>query len=225
MEKIKLILIILCLSIFSSCVDTEELIVINKDNSGTYTIIGDMGKFFQLAKSFGNKGVDDGQKDKNQDVDTTVFLKDIINQVEYLSASEKELYKNGTYSVKISEKDNEFKMVVSCPFANLEQLQELKKNLFTVVDKLSYLSSVNKFNNDQSVLELEPEEHKEAGKIIFPFSDQYIFSVQKGIIENNIIDINAFKEKLQQDSTQESLNALKNAFSDSYYKTTIVRLK
>ena len=49
MNKIKFVLAFLLALVLYSCVDTEERIVINADESGTYSLTIDLGKLIELA--------------------------------------------------------------------------------------------------------------------------------------------------------------------------------
>ena len=49
MNKIKFILVFLLALALYSCVDTEERIVINADESGSYTLTIDLGKLIELS--------------------------------------------------------------------------------------------------------------------------------------------------------------------------------
>lgn len=207
MKKIKLIAISFSLIVFSACVDTEETIVINADNTGVYTITGDMGKLFDVMKNF--KGMENTGTNKFSD--STVYFKDIVDQSN-LSESEKDLYRPGSFRMRVNEEKKEMKIIISCSFRNMNQLKELKMNLFNIMDRLDPKKEQDELAKD----------HKEMVKTIFPFTDQYNFDAQSGKISNAIIDISAFKSKLAEDSTSESMQEMQASFGESHYKTTFI---
>ncbi|MBK7882845.1 MAG: hypothetical protein IPJ81_02685 [Chitinophagaceae bacterium] len=88
------------------------------------------------------------------------------------------------------------------PIQNLDELKELKLNLFNVVNKL-----------DPKKDEYDTKD-KEIVKTIFPFADQYSFDIKSGSITNTITDLNALKNKLAEDSTIQSMQELQTAFGE-----------
>jgi hypothetical protein len=204
-----LIVVILSMIFFSSCVDTEESIVINADNSGDYTLTIDMSKFADMMKNFKNTGNNADSNTKSQFTDSTIFFKDLIAQAEGLSITEKDLYQNGSFRMKVDEENGEMKFIASCPFKNLDQLNEIKKNLFKTIEKIQPEEKI-------------AENKKEGlGQLVNSFSDQYQFTATSKNIANAVVNINDFKNKIAQDSTVESMQQMQVAFGEPKYKTTI----
>src|SRR6187431_1784215 len=116
MKYIKFAISILFAIFLTSCLDTEEKIVLNANNSGTYSLSFDLGKMLEMAASMGgNNSNPDKVKEKK---DTTIYLKDLVNSADNLTAVEKALYKDGMISIKMDEAKNEMKIVMSTPFNN-----------------------------------------------------------------------------------------------------------
>jgi hypothetical protein len=134
MKKIKFIIAILSVCILSSCLNIEEKIVINTDNSGAYSLSIDMSKLLQTMASMGAAGTDTTYKNKK--MDSMIELKNYIDTAKNLTAAEKALYRNSTLAVKIDMPNNIMKMKLSCPFTDLSTLPVIKKNLFAVISKL-----------------------------------------------------------------------------------------
>jgi uncharacterized protein YeaC (DUF1315 family) len=133
MKFISLVLFSLVTLIFSSCLDTEEKIVVNADNSGTYSMTLDLGKMLEMAASMGAKPDSDRTKEKK---DTTIYLKNYLDTASNITAEEKALYRDGVLSMKMDEEKNEMKIVVSCPFKKIADLASIKNNFFNVIQKL-----------------------------------------------------------------------------------------
>lgn len=133
MKKIKCCFVfLLCATVLFSCIDTEEYIVVNADNSGSYTMKMDMGKMLEMMQQFG--GEKTASRQPMPKVDTLVYFKDMT--AEKLTAEEKELYKEGYFKIKVDSATNDFKVEVGCPFKNIAQLPEIRKNLFDVSKRL-----------------------------------------------------------------------------------------
>ena len=70
-KKFLLVCTIFSTVFLSACLDTEEKIVINKNNSGDYTLTLDMSKMLAMMDQFGTQ---DPAKEKEKK-DSTVFFK------------------------------------------------------------------------------------------------------------------------------------------------------
>ena len=117
----------------ASCLDTEEKIVINADNSGTYALTLDLGKMLEMAATMGAKSNSDKPKEKK---DTTVYLKNFLDSSTELNAEEKALYRDAVLSINLDEEKSEMKIKVSCPFKNPAGLVSVKNNLLSVIKKV-----------------------------------------------------------------------------------------
>jgi hypothetical protein len=133
MKRIKFIIAILTVCVLSSCLNIEEKISLNNDNSGNYALSIDMSKLLQTISSMG-QGADSAYKDKK--MDSTIFLKNYIDTATNLTAQEKALYRNSTLDVKIDMPNNVMKIKINCPFTAINDLPTIKKNLFAVIGKL-----------------------------------------------------------------------------------------
>src|ERR1700749_290408 len=134
MKKIKFIVAVtLCVTMLSSCLNIEEKIVINNDNSGDYSLSIDMSKLLQSLAAMGQTS---DSAYKNKKIDSVIALKGYIGTAKELTPEEKAMYRDAMLAVKIDMPDNIMKVKVSCPFANLTNLGIVKKNLFTVIGKL-----------------------------------------------------------------------------------------
>ena len=81
--------------LFASCFETEEKTTINTDNSGSYNITMDISGIMQQLKAFG--GSAENGETALQKKDTVILFKDYTDTSTILTASEKEMLKNGAF--------------------------------------------------------------------------------------------------------------------------------
>src|SRR5829696_5170124 len=110
MKYFKFIIAFFFVAAWSSCLDTEETIVMNADSSGTYSLKLDLGKVLEMAATMGAK-TDDGKPAEKKD--TVVYLKGLIDSATNLTAEEKALYREGSVAINMDEEKNEMKILVS----------------------------------------------------------------------------------------------------------------
>lgn len=217
MKNLKFLGAFLLAAIISSCLDTEENIVLNADHSGTYSMKLDLGRMLKMAASLGAENSNpDKVKEKR---DTTIFLRDLMNDTDSLTVSEKELYKNGKIYLKLDEANDEMKIEMSSPFKNGADLMEIKKNFSTVLNKLK---AFDKATGEKSKSSEGGGDITTAAKSANPVSEQFTFMAGAGIISNTITNIAAFKETIAGDSTLGMMTQMTSMMGDFNYKTIIV---
>ncbi|MEO7769041.1 MAG: hypothetical protein ABIS01_16540 [Ferruginibacter sp.] len=200
----------------SSCLDTEEKIILNSNHSGTYSMTIDLGRMLKMASSMGAKSATDKVKEKK---DTTIYLKDMMNEADNLTAAEKTLYKDAMVNVKLDEANNEMKIVMSSPFKNTAGLTELKNNLPAVMNKLKAFEKATGKNDKPGE---NSEEMKMGTKSANPLGDQFTFIAGAGKISNTITNLDAFKKKVASDSTLSMMTQMTSMMGDFNYRTIIV---
>jgi len=218
MKIAKFIIAFFCLAVLSACVDTEEYIVINEDNSGTYTMQIDMGKFFEMANQM---GAEDVSTNKMEKLDSTIYLKSSISTADNLTADEKELYKEATVKIKLDKPGKEMKIIMTCPFKSINQLPEIKNNFYTVINKLKTLDKL-------SGKEAETADAADKGmveKALTPGADYYKFMAEPGKIEYKIIDIAGVAKLISTDSTAMLVQQMTSMMGEMSYKTKITTTK
>jgi len=217
MKNLKFLTAFLVTGILSSCLDTEEKIVLNADNSGTYSMSIDLGKMLEMAASMGgDKSGGDKVKEKK---DTTVYLKDLVNNADNLTAAEKALYKDGIVSIKLDEEKNEMKIMMTDPFKNAADLMEIKKNFSTVMNKLK---AFEKVTGEDAKPGDNGEDMKMGAKSTNPVGDQFTFLAGNGIISNTITNIEAFKTSVAADSALSMMTQMSSMMGEFNYRTIIV---
>lgn len=215
MKNLSFLPALLFVSGLSSCIDTEEKIELNANNSGTYSVTIDLARILKMAGSMGAKS-EAGKVMENKD--TTVYLKDLMNAGDKLTAAEKALYKDGMIHVKLDEAKSEMKIVMTSPFKNTADLIEIKNNFSTVMNKLKAFEKATGENAKSST----EEDMKMGAKSANPVGDQFTFSARPGRISNIITNMDAFKKSVAADSSLSMMTQISSMMGDFNYRTVIV---
>lgn len=214
----KLLVFVTAILILGSCIDVEEIIAINDDNSGTYSFNIDMGGMLEFAKAMGQ----DVEK-KKEKKDTLIYFKDLMTGETDLTAHEKELFKNAVAKLKMDEENAEMKMQVQCPFQKIDQLPEIKENLFKIAKKLKVFDKIaEKEGKDK-----QPGEEDIADeKMIKPGAGaKHEFIAKPGMISFAILNSMDYKKELLDDSSAAMMQQMTALMGDIKYKTTILTPK
>jgi len=219
MKIASLIIAFFCLAGLSACLDIEEYIVINEDNSGVYTMQMDMGKVFAMASQM---GAEDVSTKKVEKMDSTVYLKDQVLAANNLTAAEKELYKDASIKIKLDKANNEMKIIMSCPFKFISQLPEIKNNFYTVINKLKALDKLYGKEGEQPG---SPADEAMGEKALKPGADFCKFTAEPGKIEYRIIDTAGITKIVSTDSTFMMMQQMMSLLGEMTYKTRITSTK
>lgn len=212
-------IIFLSLSVLSSCVDTEENIVINADHSGTYTFSMDLGKMMGMINQMGSEENKDGKPDK---MDSIINLKDLVSAANGLTAAEKELYKDASVRIKVDKTNAEMKITMTCPFKSINYLPEIKDSLFLVLNKIK---AFEKISGKEEGAADSGKEDKNSQKSLTPASGYYKFTTGPAMVENSVIDPQGIKNTLTSDSTIMMMQQMIGMMGDPKYKTTITSFR
>lgn len=218
LKKIALAVIISCAVFLSSCLDTEEKIVINANNSGDYTVKIDMSKILSLAGQMG--GAEKEDNTGKEKTDSTVYFKSYIDTSTALSAKEKEMYRDGSMRIKVDEEAKEMFIVMHFPFKNVSVLPELRANYIKVLDKLKIsdkMKNMEDAGGDQPDADLSKNTDA-----INPAQEAYRFSATPGKIINKLVDKTIITDKLANDSSMQMMQQMSLMMGDMNYKTIIV---
>lgn len=221
-NMIKKIYVIVSLVLFvflTSCLDTEEKIVINKNNSGIYTLTLDMSKMLQLMDQFGQEKKDDSKIPEKKD--STVYFKSFVDTSTVLSAREKEMFKDGSLRMRVDEAEKELIIVLNFPFRHIGDLPELKSSYMSVIDKLG-ISNKLKSPGDSGSAEDVPQEIAKDKNILNPARDAFAFAAAPGKLSNTLVNKDLFNNKIQNDSSMQMLQQMSMMMGDMNYKTIIV---
>lgn len=220
MKTFRLVFCFFFVGVLSSCVDLEENIVINEDNSGVYSISFDLGKMIGMTKQMG-KG--DGENKELEKKDSTIYLKELIQNSDSLTAAEKELYKDGSVHIKLDEANEQMKIVMTCPFKSINNLKEIKENFMKVLDKLKAFEKLSGKPKDAVA---EEDSGGMANKVMSPGSgDNALFTAEPGKIANTVSNTEDYKKEIKSDSLMMAMQTLSTIMGEMTYKTTITTPK
>ena len=120
----KTALAILCLLFLAGCVEINETIDISANGSGKLLVDMNAAQLLDIIQQYAGK--DDMQKQfPNKKMDTTIYMKDMLDSAKNMPADKKELIKDGNLHVKLDLEQKEFKTNLSFPFKSLDNLQKL----------------------------------------------------------------------------------------------------
>ncbi len=124
MNKLKLLAAALLALCFTACITINEEVSINNNGTGNMRIHSDMGKMFEMLKSFaGEEEIKKEGMDKK--MDTTIFMKDIVDTAKNMSAEDKALLRDGALKLKMNMQENLFDVDMNYPFKNLNDANKL----------------------------------------------------------------------------------------------------
>lgn len=124
MKKYKLLLAALFAVCFTACIQIDEEIDIKADGSGQMKVHTDMGKLFEMLKSFASEE-DLAKEGINKSIDTTIQMKDIVDTSTQITPENKALLRNGVLRMNMNVKENLFKMDMNYPFKNISDANKL----------------------------------------------------------------------------------------------------
>lgn len=217
MKKILSFALLITACCLTACIDTEEKIVINADNSGTYSLTMEMGKMIAMA---GQMGAGQNNSDKAmQKKDTVIYFKDAVMASDQFTPAEKNLFANAFCAVKLDEANAEMNISINCPFASISQLAEVKEKLVGVMDKLKVMDQVGNMN--APLTEGSGDDGGGFNKTIHPGAEFYTFSAIPGKLTSKIADKEGLKNTLAKDSSLTMLQQMSALTGEMTYKTII----
>lgn len=120
----RILLLISAIICFVSCYEVNEEISIDKNGGGTFVTKMDMGQMLEMIQSMA--GEEDLVKEGLDKVlDTTIFMKNILDSAKDLTSEQKELLKDGKLNLQMNMKEKLFKAQVNIPFRGYSDLQLL----------------------------------------------------------------------------------------------------
>jgi len=222
-RKILATLLIACTLFLTACLDTEEKIVINKDNSGVYSLKIDMSKLIKMMNQAGKNK--EGEKKKMEKKDSTIYFKSFVDTSTQLTPEEKDMLRDGSMHVKVNEPTNELNFVISLPFKKIQDLPYLRENYMKAMDKINIkdqLDNKEKKEGEENNPEQMPSDLSSNTKSLLPAQNSYTFSAAPGKLSNKLTDKKSFEEQVAGDSTLQMMKGLTAMMGEMTYKTTIV---
>jgi hypothetical protein len=220
MNKIKFILAFLLALALYSCVDTEERIVINADESGSYTLTIDLSKLIELS----NQMMPDSTRASKpkEKKDSIIYFKNFIDTSQNLTAEEKALYRDGYLHIDMDEANNKMKVEMGCPFKNSTQLTQVKNNFLKVADKLKLFNKTKDKGLNDMTDNTEEGEKGFDDKSINPMGGNSTFTAIPGKISNVINVTDEMKKSMANDSTLAMMQQMTMMTGDMTYRTVVV---
>lgn len=112
----------------TGCFDTLEELTISPDGTGTYQSTMDMGGMFDMIEMMAAMDTSsNGQLKKlaDKDVDSVLNLRSIVDTSSELNDEQKRLFRDAKMSIAIKQKEKIFKMGMTYPFKNLEDVKKI----------------------------------------------------------------------------------------------------
>lgn len=125
MQKFILTVLTICTLALTGCFETTQEITLNEDGSGTFSATNDLSGMISMAKQMG--GGSEIEKAGEQNIDSTISMKDKADSIPGLSPQEKEMIKNGTLNVKMNLKAENFFTKLTFPFSKPSQIAVYNK--------------------------------------------------------------------------------------------------
>ena len=123
---------------FVGCYEVNEEITINQDGSGVHNTKMDMGQMLEMIQSMA--GEEELTKEGLDKVlDTTIFMKSVLDSAKDITAEQKELLKDGKMNLQMNMKEKIFKAQVNIPFKGYNNLQSLMSGKGSSMTGLSQL--------------------------------------------------------------------------------------
>ena len=216
MKTFRLVFCFFFVGVLSSCLELKEKILINEDKSCVYYVSFDLRKMIGKSKQMGSGNGENKELEKK---DSTIYLKDLIQNSDSLTAAEKELYKDGYINIKLDEANEQMKIAMTCPFRSINNLKEIKENFMKVLDKLK---AFEKLTGKQKEAVAEESDSEMASKVMSPGSvDNAVFTAEPGKITNTFFNTEDYKKEIKSDSLMVAMQTLSAIMGEMTYKTTI----
>ncbi|CAN5766846.1 hypothetical protein BH10BAC2_BH10BAC2_31060 [soil metagenome] len=227
MKKILAVTVVFISVFFVSCLDTEEKITINKDNSGVYALTIDMGAMIEQLKTI--KPEEAASLEGNKD--SVILFKSFTDTATVLTKEEKELLEKGSLHIVAKMESNEMKMSMKVPFKNVQQLLYLKQHMFEMVDKLKAEKKL--FGNgqpegeddsmaDENMPDAGMGGGPEPGNLLHPAQEAFSFNIEKNTISNKLTNKDVFDNWVVKDSSMQMVMQMIPFMGDFNYTTTFI---
>jgi hypothetical protein len=212
LKFIKFILPVTLVFCLAGCLDVEEKTEIKKDGSGKYAMDMDMSQMIEMLQTY--MGKDEMAKKGMQKMDTTIYMKDLVDTISSLSAEKKAILRPGSVHIKLDVDAKVFTTHMVFPFNSQADLQKL----YMAMSDGSSLGSTSLFKG------LSPGGEDASGgnsPDINQFNGMYDFTSKDGLMSKHL---NADKFKaLQNDPKMAQIKQASQMGIEINY-TTIITL-
>jgi hypothetical protein len=177
----RIILLVSVIVCFVSCYEVNEEITIDPNGGGTFITKMDMGQMLEMIQSMAGEEelVKEGL---DKAIDTTIFMKNILDSVKDATAEQKQLLQNGKLNLQMNMKDKLFKARVDIPFKKHSDLQLLLSGKGNSMSGLSQLfkGAFDKGESAKPALDVSKEPGLEDMNTIFDVT------VKDGLISRKV---------------------------------------
>ena len=134
----RIILLLSAIICFAGCYEVNEEIIINENGSGSFNTRMDMGQMLEMIQSMAGEE-ELAKEGLDKVLDTTIFMKSILDTAKDVTAEERELLKDGKLNLQMNMKEKLFKAQVFIPFKGYNNLQSLMSGKGNSITGLSDL--------------------------------------------------------------------------------------
>ena len=134
----RVILSLFAIMCFVGCYEVNEEITINQDGTGTHNTKMDMGQMLEMIQSMAGEE-ELAKEGLDRVLDTTIFMKSILDSAKDITPAQKELLKDGKLNLQMNMKEKLFKAQVNIPFKGYNSLQSLMSGEGNSMSGLSQL--------------------------------------------------------------------------------------
>jgi hypothetical protein len=137
--------------LFTSCIEVNEEIVINKNGSGSLSVNTDMGQMLEMLQSF--MGADELAKGEfSQPRDTTILMKTVLDTATNMSAENKALLREGSMHLVMNMQQKKFSMNMNFPFKHIQDLPKIYENMGSGAEGMGNLFKGMEPANDNAAM-------------------------------------------------------------------------
>ena len=123
MKILKFILPLSLVFCLTGCLDIDENVEVKKDGSGQLSMDMDMSQMVEMLQQY--VGKDELAKKGMDKMDTTIYMKDIVDTLSSMSAEKKALLHPGSVHIQMNLDQKVFKTHMQFPFSSQDNLQKL----------------------------------------------------------------------------------------------------
>jgi hypothetical protein len=128
MKRIASFIIALTALVLTGCLDTVEELTIAQDGTGIYKSTLDMSGMFDMIEmmaAMDTSANSELKKLSDKDIDSVLHMREIADSASHFTQEQKELFRDATMSITMKQKDKLFKMGMTYPFKQLEDVQKI----------------------------------------------------------------------------------------------------
>jgi hypothetical protein len=127
MKMLKFLLPVSLLCCLAGCLTIDETMDIKKDGTGQLIMDTDMSQMVEMLQTY--MGKEELAKKGMEKMDTTIFMKDIVDTLSKLTPEKKEVLRPGSVHFTLDMDAKIFKIHMQFPFTSLDNLQKLYSTL------------------------------------------------------------------------------------------------